>query len=66
MHLDLQGALDDLPEKERRVLEAIYLQGHSYEAAAELLGMPLGTLRRVRTQAVGELREGMGIGGGSS
>jgi RNA polymerase sigma-70 factor (ECF subfamily) len=64
--LDLQRALDDLPEKERQVLEVIYLQGHSYESAAELLAIPLGTLKRRLTQARKEARKKMGQKGGSS
>ena len=59
--LDLQRALEDLPEKERLVVEAIYLQGRSYEEAALLLGTPLGTLKRLRGQALGRLRKKIGI-----
>ena len=66
MLLDLQRALDDLPEKERQVIEAIYLQGHSYEEAAELLSIPEGTLRRLRTQGLRVLRKKMGKKGGFS
>jgi RNA polymerase sigma-70 factor (ECF subfamily) len=64
--LDLQRALGDLPEKERQVLEVIYLQGHSYESAAELLAIPLGTLKRRLTQARKEIRKKMGNKGASS
>jgi RNA polymerase sigma-70 factor (ECF subfamily) len=66
MLLDLQRALDDLPVKERQVVEAIYLQGHSYESATELLEVPLGTLKRRLTQARKEVRKKMGKKGGSS
>jgi RNA polymerase sigma-70 factor (ECF subfamily) len=66
MLLDLQRALDDLPVKERQVVEAIYLQGHSYESAAELLDIPLGTLKRRLTQARKEIRKKMGKKGGPS
>jgi RNA polymerase sigma factor (sigma-70 family) len=59
--LDLECALESLSEKQRLVVEAVYLQGHTYEAAAELLGMPLGTLKRVRTQGLMKLREEMGV-----
>ncbi len=65
MLLDLQRALDDLPEMERQVVGAIYLQGHSYEEAAERLGIPLGTLKRRQTEGLRVLRKKMGKKGGS-
>jgi RNA polymerase sigma-70 factor (ECF subfamily) len=55
--LDLQRALDELPEKERQAMEAIYLEGMSYEEAAQHLGMPFGTLKRMQTQGLKRLRE---------
>jgi RNA polymerase sigma-70 factor (ECF subfamily) len=61
--IDLQRGLDALPDRHRRVVEAIYLRGHSYAEAAELLGIPLGSLKRVQTQALKRLREQMGRGG---
>ncbi len=64
--LDLERALKDLPVELRRVVEAIYLQGHSYEEAAKLLGIPLGTLKRRLTRARKEMRKKMGKNGGSS
>jgi RNA polymerase sigma-70 factor (ECF subfamily) len=64
--LDLQRALEDLPEKERLVVEALHLQGRSYEETALLLGMPLGTLKRLRAQALSRLRNKIGITGGFS
>jgi RNA polymerase sigma-70 factor (ECF subfamily) len=66
MLLDLQRALDDLPEMERQVVGAIYLQGHSYEEATERLGIPLGTLKRRQTEGLRVLRKKMGKKGGSS
>ena len=66
MLLDLRRALDDLRENERQVIEAIYLQGHSYEEATELLGVPLGTLKRRQTEGLRVLRKKMGKKGGSS
>ena len=53
-------ALDSLPEKERLVMDAIYLRGCSYSEAAEQLGIPLGTLKRAQTLALRELREKLG------
>ena len=59
--VDLWHALQDLPRELREVVEAIYLQGRSYEEAAKLLGIPEGTLRRRRTQGIRVLREKMGF-----
>ncbi len=64
--LDLQRAREGLPERLRRVVETIYLEGHSYETAAKLLGVPLGTLKRLQTQGLRELREKMAGGRGAS
>ncbi len=49
-------ALEQLPEKSRYVMDAIYLRGYTYEEAADYLGMPLGTLKRAQTLALRELR----------
>ncbi len=59
--LDLQRALEELPEKERKVMGAVYLLGMSYEEAAGRLGMPLGTLKRMQTQGLKDLRKIMGV-----
>lgn len=64
LRLDLQRALDALPESPRRVLSAIYLEGRSYEEAAQGLEMPLGSLKRHQTQGLKLLRERMGVTGG--
>ncbi len=63
--LDLQRVIDDLPGEQRRMVEAIYFQGHSYEEAAKLLGIPLGTLKRWLTQARKEIHKKMVKNGGS-
>ena len=63
LRLDLERAVGELPEAERRVLSAIYLEGHSYEEAARVLEMPLGTLKRHQTQGLRELRKKMGLMG---
>jgi RNA polymerase sigma factor (sigma-70 family) len=59
--VDLSRALESLPEKQRHVMEAVYFQGMSYEEAARHLGMPFGTLKRLQTQALKELRKKMGF-----
>jgi RNA polymerase sigma factor (sigma-70 family) len=58
---DLRRALGSLIPSFREVVEAIYFKGHSYEDAAELLDLPLGTLRRRRTQGIRMLRAKMGV-----
>jgi RNA polymerase sigma factor (sigma-70 family) len=59
IQIDLKRALEALPEKLRQVIDAVYLQGHSYEAAAAQLGLPLGTMKRLRTEGLRELRRRM-------
>jgi len=41
---NLDGALEELPEKYRRVLTACYLQGRSQSEVARQLGLPQGTV----------------------
>lgn len=57
LRVDLERALDSLPEKQRLVLHAVYLEGRSYEEASAGLGMPLGTLKRMQTEGLRALRE---------
>jgi len=61
IHLDLQVALNKLPERTRRVLEAIYLEGQRYEDAAQMLETKLGTLKRLQTAGLRELRQMLGV-----
>lgn len=63
LRLDLDRALGALPEVQRRVLHALYLEGRSYEEAARALAMPLGTLKRHQTAGLRQLREKMGLSG---
>lgn len=55
--LDLQRALDELDQRHRKVIETIYIAGYSYEQAAQRLGMPLGTLKRLQTGALRSIRK---------
>jgi RNA polymerase sigma factor (sigma-70 family) len=57
--IDMERALEELPEKIRSVVHAIYLEGRSYEDAAASLGVPLGTLKRLQTQGLRLLRDRM-------
>lgn len=55
--VDLEQALDRLPERQRAVVYHIYIEGRAYQEAADLLGMPLGTLKRMQSQGLKALRE---------
>jgi RNA polymerase sigma factor (sigma-70 family) len=59
--LDLERAFAALPEREKSVVDAIYLRGMNYQAAAEELKLPLGTLKRLQTGALRALRETLGV-----
>ncbi|MBW2290716.1 MAG: sigma-70 family RNA polymerase sigma factor [Deltaproteobacteria bacterium] len=61
--VDLTKALDALPAQERQVVELVYLHGYSYQEASERLDLPLGTLKRLQTRGLRELREAMGVTG---
>lgn len=55
LRLDLRDALAALDARQRGVVQAIYLEGRSYEDAAERLGLPLGTLKRLQTGALRQI-----------
>lgn len=42
---DIQAAIDSLPDTFRVVVVLVEIEGHTYEEAAELLDVPLGTVR---------------------
>jgi RNA polymerase sigma-70 factor (ECF subfamily) len=42
---DIERALDALPDGFRTVVVLVEIQGHSYAEAAEILGVPVGTVR---------------------
>ena len=53
----LQKALDILPEKQRAVIDRIYLKGMTYDEAAESLEMPRGSINRLQREAMQRLRK---------
>lgn len=60
---DLRRALAQVPEKTRRALVAVYVDGRTYEEAARETGIPLGTLKRCLRDGLAQLREEIGGGG---
>lgn len=53
---DLERALAGLPPRYRQVLVLFYYEEKSYEAVAEMLGMPLGTVKTQLHRARNRLR----------
>jgi RNA polymerase sigma-70 factor (ECF subfamily) len=43
--LEMRDLLSRIPEKYRRVLTLFYLEDRSYEQVAEILDLPLGTVK---------------------
>ena len=51
--MDVQALLAELPEKYRQVIVLFYLEQKAYEEVADLLGLPLGTVKtRLRTALI--------------
>lgn len=57
LQIDLARALDRLPEHERLAIVHCYQLDLSHEEAAELLGLPLGTLKSQVARGKARLRE---------
>jgi RNA polymerase sigma-70 factor, ECF subfamily len=55
LELDVRQMLSQLPEKYRQVIMLFYLEQKSYEMVADLLGMPLGTVKTFLYRAKKEL-----------
>lgn len=53
----LAKALKGLNPDERSIIEALHYKGYTYPEAAQVLGMPLGTLKAKLSKAMGKLRE---------
>jgi RNA polymerase sigma-70 factor (ECF subfamily) len=56
-----RGLLSALPEGQREVLELGYFQGLSFSEIAELLGIPVGTVKSRVSAALVKLREDLGV-----
>jgi RNA polymerase sigma-70 factor (ECF subfamily) len=58
---DLDRALANLPEEQRTVILLVGLEGMRYEAVAEIIGVPVGTVRSRLSRGREALRRLMGI-----
>jgi RNA polymerase sigma-70 factor (ECF subfamily) len=54
---ELRDALEQLPERQRESVRTVYLQGCTYDEAAERTGIPLGSLKRALREGLAALRE---------
>lgn len=54
--LAVRSALSHLPAEQRRAIQAVYIEGRTYEEAAEATGIPLGSLKRYLQLGLGQLR----------
>ena len=65
----VRGALGELPDEQSQVIELAYFGGFSHSEIAEMLGMPLGTVKGRMRLGLEKIRatlgEGMGIDGPS-
>src|SRR5215469_14948733 len=58
---ELDRALSCLPEEQRAVILLVGLEGMSYETAAEVLSVPVGTVRSRLSRGRDALRRLMGL-----
>jgi RNA polymerase sigma-70 factor, ECF subfamily len=58
---DLDRALARVPEEQRTAILLVGLEGMSYEAVAEILGIPVGTVRSRLSRGREALRDLMGM-----
>ena len=57
----LELAIQQLPRRQRRVIETLRNDAVSYQRAADQLGIPIGSLGPTRARAVARLREHPGL-----
>jgi len=58
---ELERALGELPEEQRQVILLVGLEGMSYEAAATILKVPVGTIRSRLSRGRDALRKLMNM-----
>jgi RNA polymerase sigma factor (sigma-70 family) len=61
LRLDLEKAMRELPERQRLVVDALYVRGLRYAEAARELSIPLGTLKGLQVQGLIGLRRALGV-----
>jgi RNA polymerase sigma-70 factor (ECF subfamily) len=54
---DAWAAVRELPQEQQRLLEGIYLEGHTYQEMSDRTGVPLGTLKRRLRESFAALRQ---------
>lgn len=57
----IESLYAELPDAQRAVVEQIYIHDRTHEEAADILNIPLGTLKSRLRLAVGKLRDKIGI-----
>jgi RNA polymerase sigma-70 factor (ECF subfamily) len=57
IRITLARAVEALPDRERQAVYEIHVRGRTYEEAAEVTGIPLGSLKRALRTGLAELRE---------
>jgi RNA polymerase sigma factor for flagellar operon FliA len=57
----VQDSLATLPDKERRLLEAVYFEGATIEEAAALLGLSKSWASRVHAKALSRMKKGLSV-----
>lgn len=59
LHEEIEAALDALPDAFRIVMVLVEVEGYTYAEAAEILGVPLGTVRSRLNRARGLLQRAL-------
>ena len=54
---DLRRALARIPDKKREAVLSVYVGGMTYDEAARVTGIPLGTLKRYLRDGLAQLRD---------
>jgi RNA polymerase sigma-70 factor, ECF subfamily len=59
-YIEVRRALEELPEQTRHVVMLVYYQGLKYREAAEILAIPVGTVKSRLHAAIQKLNESLG------
>ena len=63
--VDVQAAMAELPDEQRRAVELAYFEGYTYREVAELTSVPAGTANGRLRLALLKLREALGQSAGA-